>query len=508
MPTVTAGPRGDPPLRARLLGPAAPPEGRRDRARAAPRPRSPGPHVRGRGEVRAAHRLPERRHRRVPAGPGRQLRLHRDEPAHPGRAHGDRGGHRRRPRAVADADRVRRDARGPRPEPGHDRAARCGTPVPDHHRGPGQQLPAGHRSHHDLPLPRRCRDPARRRYDVHGRGDQPPLRLDAGQADLSRPHLREGGRAGAPRARGVPDPRRVHEHRVPPGPARRPGLPGGPGHHVVHRDAPGPADRAVVGRPRHQAPLLPRRRHREPAARPGARQRRPRQQAAGARPRDPRAGRHAAAAPHPRAAGVRAGAARPGPRRGHRHHVPRRAPVAARHPRAHPRPARGRRSRGPDDTAAVVAGGVGRGDVRRGAALPLRGPVGAAGQAPPGRSEPLPADAAARAQHRRVHAVPHRRHRCLRRGGRGDRHRRVPDLRRAQRRRADAARDRGGALDRDDGRGGGALLHRRPLRPAGEALHARLLPRASRRGSSTRAHTCWRSRTWPACCARRPRGRW
>ena len=56
-------------------------------------------------------RLQERRHRRVPARPRRQLRLHRDEPAHPGRAHGHRGGHRRRPGAVADADRLGRDAR-------------------------------------------------------------------------------------------------------------------------------------------------------------------------------------------------------------------------------------------------------------------------------------------------------------------------------------------------------------------------------------------------------------
>ena len=55
-------------------------------------------------------RLPQRRHRGVPARPRGQLRLHRDEPAHPGRAHGDRGGHRRRPGAGPDADRVRRDA--------------------------------------------------------------------------------------------------------------------------------------------------------------------------------------------------------------------------------------------------------------------------------------------------------------------------------------------------------------------------------------------------------------
>ena len=100
-------------------------------------------------------RLPQRRHRRVPARPARQLRLHRDEPADPGRAHGDRGGHRRRPGAVADADRRRRDAGRPRPLPGRRPAPRRRAAVPDHHRGPGQRLPPGHRHDHDLPLPRR-----------------------------------------------------------------------------------------------------------------------------------------------------------------------------------------------------------------------------------------------------------------------------------------------------------------------------------------------------------------
>ena len=46
-----------------------------------------------------ADRLRQRGHGRVPARRGRQPRLHRDEPAHPGRAHGHRGDHRRRPGA-------------------------------------------------------------------------------------------------------------------------------------------------------------------------------------------------------------------------------------------------------------------------------------------------------------------------------------------------------------------------------------------------------------------------
>ena len=44
------------------------------------------------------HRLPERRHRRVPDGRRRQTLLHRDEYPHPGRASRHRDDHRHRPR--------------------------------------------------------------------------------------------------------------------------------------------------------------------------------------------------------------------------------------------------------------------------------------------------------------------------------------------------------------------------------------------------------------------------
>ena len=176
--------------------------------------------------LRPRDRLPQRRHRRVPARPRRQLRLHRDEPADPGRAHGDRGGHRRRPGAVAAADR--RPARrwptsGCRQD--DDPAARRRAAVPDHHRGPRQRLPARHRQDHDVPLPRRRRRPPRRRYDVHRRRGLRALRLDAGQADLPRPRpstprCERARRAVAEfRIRGV-----VHQHPVPAGGARRPGL--------------------------------------------------------------------------------------------------------------------------------------------------------------------------------------------------------------------------------------------------------------------------------------------
>ena len=68
--------------------------------------------------VRPADRLRQRRHRRVPPRPRRPLRVHRDEPAHPGRAHRHRGGHRRRPRGGAAADRQRGDPGRPRAQPG------------------------------------------------------------------------------------------------------------------------------------------------------------------------------------------------------------------------------------------------------------------------------------------------------------------------------------------------------------------------------------------------------
>ena len=329
-----------PPVRARLLGPAPAPEGRRDRPGAEPRPGDPRADVRRRGALRAGDRLPQRGHRGVPPRPRRQLRLHRDEPAHPGRAHRDRGGHRRRPGAGPDADRLRRDPGRPRPLPGHRRAARCRAAVPDHHRGPRQRVPPGHRQDHHLPLPRRRGRPPRRRYDVHRGGGVRALRLDAREADLPRSRLPGGGRPGPARDRRVPDPRRRDEHPVPPGRARRARLPGRPGDHRLHRGPPAAAHRPVERRPRHQAAQLPRRRDREPAARPGPRLGRPGVQAARPRPRRARPERHPAAAAPARPDGVRPPAARAEGRRGHGHDVPRRAPVAARDPGPHPRPAR------------------------------------------------------------------------------------------------------------------------------------------------------------------------
>ena len=81
-------------------------------------------------------RLRQRGHGGVPTRSRRQLRVHRDEPAYPGRAHGDRGGHRRRPGAGAAADRGRCIPGRAWPVPGHGQAARCGAAVSDHHEDP------------------------------------------------------------------------------------------------------------------------------------------------------------------------------------------------------------------------------------------------------------------------------------------------------------------------------------------------------------------------------------
>ena len=66
----------------------------RDRPGPEPGPGRPRPHLRRRRRVRPPHRLRQRRHGGVPARRARTARVHRDEPAHPGRAHRHRGGHR------------------------------------------------------------------------------------------------------------------------------------------------------------------------------------------------------------------------------------------------------------------------------------------------------------------------------------------------------------------------------------------------------------------------------
>jgi pyruvate carboxylase len=80
--------------------------------------------------------------------------------------------------------------------------------------------------------------------------------------------LPDGGAPGPASARRVPHPRRVDEHPLPRGGARRPGVPGRAGDDELHRPAPRAARGAHGRRPRHQTAHLPRRRDGQPAARP------------------------------------------------------------------------------------------------------------------------------------------------------------------------------------------------------------------------------------------------
>ena len=200
------------------------------------------------------------------------------------------------------------------------------------------------------------------------------------------------------------------------------------------------------------------------------------------------AARLAPAPARARPGGLRGRSAHADPRRGHRHHVPRRAPVAARDPGAHQGPAAASPrtwARMTPELFSVECWGGATYDValrfldedpwERLAALRYN---------MPGRRA---ADAAPRSQHGRLHAVPdqgRRRRSSPRRPTTGidifrifDALNDVEQMRPA----IDAV-----LRDRHHRRRGRALLHRRPERTRREdALHPRLLPapgRASRRG--------------------------
>ena len=149
----------------------------------------------------------------------------------------------------------------------------------------------------------------------------------------------------------------------------------------------------------------------------------------------------------------------------YRHDLPRRPPVAAGHPGAHQRPGDGRPVSRPDHAAAAVRGVLGRRDIRCGAAVPERGPLGTARRAARSDAQHLPADAAARPQHRWLHAVSGAGHVGVRRGGHRHRDRHLPDFRRAEQPRLDAPGDRRGARNRFRHSRSRDVLHRRPVRP-------------------------------------------
>ena len=196
------------PLRARLLHPAAPPEGPRGGAGADDHAGDPHAGHRVGRRPGAAGRLRQRRDGGVPARQRhRRGLLPGDEHPAAGRAPGDRarGARRRpaaRPGAAAAADRRGRAA-AVHPGRRHPRRAR--------HRGAGlrrgllPRLPAAGRHRHDRALAGVGGPPLRPRYDERGpRRRRPGER--AGRLDGVRPDARQGGRA-RPRP-GVRPPRR------------------------------------------------------------------------------------------------------------------------------------------------------------------------------------------------------------------------------------------------------------------------------------------------------------
>ena len=158
-----------------------------------------------------------------------------------------------------------------------------------------------------------------------------------------------------------------------------------------------------------------------------------------------------------------------GARADHRHDHARRAPVAAGHAHAPAGHDRHRALLRAPDAAAVLDGMLGRRHLRRGHALPARGPVVAPRAVPRGHAQPAAADAAALGECRGLHQLPGQRGARLREAGGDLGRRRVPRVRFAQLGGEHARGHRRGARDRQALRSG-HLLHgqsvARPTRPS------------------------------------------
>ena len=158
--------------------------------------------------------------------------------------------------------------------------------VPDHHRGPGQRLPARHRRHHHLPLAGRRGRPAGRRHrptpaprcrrtstrmlaKLTCRGRTFEAAIDRARRALAEFRIR-GVATNIPFLQAVLDDPDFRAGRLTTSFIEA---------HPQLLDGP------LVGRPRHEAAHLPGRRDHQPAARPAPGQHRPGQQAPGCRPR-------------------------------------------------------------------------------------------------------------------------------------------------------------------------------------------------------------------------------
>ena len=431
--------RGDlSPLGARLLGAAPKPEGRGAGTGALSDPGAARGALRARPEDRPGGRLRVRRHDRVPDGPRhRRLLLHRGQPARAGRAYRDRGGHRHRHRARPDNDRRGLDARRGHRQGGpvRDHAQRPRHPVPDHHRGPAEQLHPRLRPDHRLPRRHRPRHPARRRHRLLGRGDHAILRLALGEGHRLGADAGDGDQAPRPGAQGVPHPRRLDQHRVRREPAEASDVSRRHLHHQVHRHDPRAPAFQRAARPGDQDPDLRRRRHRQRP--PGDRRtaeaagRGAAAAAAGGADRGA-AGRDAAAPRREGAEGGRRLDAGRGAAARHRHHDARQPPEPARHPDALLRHDPGGAGLRPHAAAAPQRRMLGRRHLRRGLSLPAGVPVAAAARPARGDAEPDDPDAAQGLERRRLHQLSRQRGADLRRAGGEVGGRRVPGVRPAE----------------------------------------------------------------------------
>ena len=359
-----------------------------------------------------------------------------------------------------------------------------------------------------LPLGRRPRHPPRRRHGVRRRGHHAVLRLAAGEGHRLRRGVRRRRPPDGARAAGVPHPRREDEHPVPDQRWSR-----------TRTSWPAGARRGSSTRRRSCSRSRPRRDratklltfigdvivngHPEVVRTAASRR-------TSARRADPAGADRAPPAP----TGTRDRLQELGPEEfarwmreqkraaAHRHHVPRRPPVAAGHAAPHLRHARAcADAYARHLPGAVLARDVGRGDVRHGDAVPQGRPVGPPRRAPRARSRTSCSRCCCGPPTRSATpTTPTTSCATFVSEAAAGRHRRLPHLRL----RSTGCRTCSVAIDAvlraGDALRGGHLLHRRHPRPDADQVRPDVLRRAGQGAGEARARTSWRIKDMAGLC--------